>query len=93
MDLAIALNDWCMDQQFQAMPAHATAMLEGYHAQRPLEPEEQRALNEIRQIAAARFSLIHFGTEAGGQFRKDPYEQLTRLKVLQQAVSFATDPL
>ncbi|MBT3645001.1 MAG: phosphotransferase, partial [Gammaproteobacteria bacterium] len=93
MDLAIALNDWCMDQQFQAMPAHATAMLEGYHAQRPLEPEEQRALNEIRQIAAARFSLTRFGAEAGGQFRKDPYEQLTRLKVLQQAVSFATDPL
>ena len=93
MDLAIALNDWCMDQQFQAMPAHATAMLEGYHAQRPLEPEEQRALNEIRQIAAARFSLTRFGTEAGGQFRKDPYEQLTRLKVLQQAVSFATGPL
>jgi len=93
MDLAIALNDWCMNRQFQAMPAHATAMLEGYHAQRPLEPEEQRALNDVRQIAAARFALTRFETEAGGQFRKDPYDQLKRLAVLQQAAPLTTDPL
>ena len=93
MDLAIALNDWCMDQQFQAMPAHVRAMLEGYHAQRPLEPEEQQLLQEVQQIAAARFALTRFGTEAGGRFRKDPYQQLTRLKVLHQAEPIATDPL
>lgn len=93
MDLAIALNDWCMDRQFQTLPAHAAAMLEGYHAQRALEPEELRALNDVRQIAAARFALTRFGTEADGQFRKDPSKQLAQLKALHEAAPMTTDPI
>ena len=37
--------------------------------------------------------LPRFETEAGGQFRKDPYDQLKRLAVLQQAAPLTTDPL
>ncbi|MEZ7965647.1 MAG: homoserine kinase type II [Candidatus Azotimanducaceae bacterium] len=93
MDLAIALNDWCMDEQAQSMPAHTAAMLEGYHEHRPLESEERRALNAVRQIAAARFALTRFGTHADGHFRKDPFEQLMRLEHLRQESAVATDLL
>ena len=92
MDLAIALNDWCMDAHFQSMPAHTAAMLEGYHQQRPLEPEERSALNPVRQIAAARFALTRFATHTGGQFRKNPYEQIKRMQHLGREQAVVTTP-
>jgi homoserine kinase type II len=58
LDLAICLNDWCVDHRsgiddIQRM----TALLSGYQSVRLLEASEHRLLNSMRRAAALRFWL------------------------------------
>ena len=57
-DLAVVLNDWCVDLSSGALvPERAEALLAGYQAERPLESGEQRLLPAMRRAAALRFWL------------------------------------
>jgi homoserine kinase type II len=55
-DLAITINDWCIEQasgEFE--PARAHAMLNAYHAVRPLTEDEQESWRTSLRAAALRF--------------------------------------
>jgi homoserine kinase type II len=55
-DLAITINDWCIEQasgEFE--PARAHAMLNAYHAVRPLTEDEQECWRTSLRAAALRF--------------------------------------
>ena len=55
-DLAVALNDWCIDLPTGAHDAErASAFLRGYQAVRPLEDAERRLLPELARAGALRF--------------------------------------
>jgi Ser/Thr protein kinase RdoA (MazF antagonist) len=61
---------------------HSAAMIQGYETFRPLEPEERSQLPALRMIASARFALTRLETFDGNRFRKDPFDQITRLRQL-----------
>ncbi|MBQ0931457.1 homoserine kinase [Ideonella alba] len=57
-DLAVVLNDWCIDLDSGALDdARAQALLQAYQAVRPLQGAEQRLLPALRRAAALRFWL------------------------------------
>ncbi|NDY91652.1 homoserine kinase [Ideonella livida] len=57
-DLAVVINDWCVDLDSGALqPELAQALLQAYQAERPLSPAEQAALPVLRRGAALRFWL------------------------------------
>ncbi|MBQ0958876.1 homoserine kinase [Ideonella sp. 4Y11] len=57
-DLAVVLNDWCIDLDSGALDeARAQALLQAYQAVRPLQGAEQRLLPAMRRAAALRFWL------------------------------------
>jgi homoserine kinase type II len=56
-DLAIAVNDWCVQADGALDRARLNAMLEAYQAIRPLTKAEQDAWNSMLRIAALRFWL------------------------------------
>jgi homoserine kinase type II len=57
-DLAVVLNDWCIDLDSGALDeARASALLQAYQAVRALTGGEQRLLPAMRRAAALRFWL------------------------------------
>lgn len=55
-DLAITINDWCISQASgEFAPARAQAMLEAYHAVRPLTEDEHECWRTSLRAAALRF--------------------------------------
>lgn len=56
-DLAIAVNDWCVNTDGSLDEARLNAMLNAYQHVRPLTPAEQQAWNSMLRIAALRFWL------------------------------------
>ena len=55
-DLAVALNDWCIDLPTGAHHAErASAFLRGYQAVRPLQEAERRLLPDLARAGALRF--------------------------------------
>ncbi|MDH4181694.1 MAG: homoserine kinase [Betaproteobacteria bacterium] len=55
-DLAVAMNDWCIDQATGAFdPPRAQAMLDAYHAVRPLTEDEYECWRTVLRAAALRF--------------------------------------
>jgi homoserine kinase type II len=81
LDLGIAINDWCSNEQGVENQAASLALLSGYREIRPLEQAEEQALPAARKIAAARFALTRLQTYDAGQFLKDPQEQLRKLAI------------
>jgi homoserine kinase type II len=54
-DVAVALNDWCIDTDTGAFEATRwSAMLEAYEAVRPLQLAERQLLNPMLRAAALR---------------------------------------
>jgi homoserine kinase type II len=56
-DVAITVNDWCINADGMLDQARAQALLRSYHAARPLQPAEQAAWPLALRVAALRFWL------------------------------------
>ncbi len=56
-DLAIAVNDWCVEADGRFDQARLSAMLNAYHAVRPFSAAEQAAWPSLLRMAALRFWL------------------------------------
>jgi len=55
-DLAVTMNDWCIDHASGAFdPARAQAMIDAYHAVRPLTDDEHTSWRTVLRAAALRF--------------------------------------
>ena len=86
-DLAVTMNDWCLDATRRPVPALENALLNGYQHVRPLDTAARLRLPLALAIAALRFWLSRLGAEAPGeevigQGSKDPaeFEALFRLR-------------
>lgn len=81
-DIAIAMNDWCVDSEGRPDTALETALLDGYQRVRPLDNAARMRLPLALAIAALRFWLSRLGApareQAIGQGSKDP-EEFARL--------------
>ena len=55
-DIAVALNDWCVDlESGRLVEERAEALVDAYETVRPLEPAEMRLLPALMRAAAFRF--------------------------------------
>ncbi|MCG6889712.1 MAG: homoserine kinase [Gammaproteobacteria bacterium] len=57
LDIAVLLNDWCIDQDYQLIDTRVSAVIDGYQQQRCLEPAEIEALPLMLRLTALRFWL------------------------------------
>jgi homoserine kinase type II len=90
-DLAVVLNDWCINLDTGALvPERAQALLGAYQAQRPCTGDELRLLPGLRRAAALRFWLSrladwHLPRDASLLTPKDPahFERVLRQCIAQ----------
>ncbi len=76
-DIAVLLNDWCIDREAALDPARSTALIEAYHSLRPLQANEIEALPLMLRFTALRFwmSRLHdrvFPMSGELTYSKDP---------------------
>ena len=57
LDIAVLLNDWCIDQHYQLVETRVSAVLDAYQQERSLGLAEIRALPLMLRLAALRFWL------------------------------------
>lgn len=84
-DVAVCLNAWCFEPDFQFNVTKARALLRGYSSVRALTDNERTSLPVLCQGAAIRFLLTRLfdwvNTPPGALVtRKDPIEYLRRLR-------------
>ncbi len=88
-DLAVCLNDWCIDLATgQSLPAHAESLIGAYHATRPLTPAERQCLPAMLRAGALRFWIsrlwdFHLPREASMLKAHDPahFERVLRQRL------------
>lgn len=93
IDIAITVNDWCVNQDSTTDPVREHALLAGYQSVRPLHAEEKQQWQHSLCFAALRFwiSRLRFqqqqrDTPDGAHFpAKDPDEYRNRYRFLVQS--------
>ncbi len=88
-DLAVCLNDWCLDARDGGLDeARAQTLVDAYEQVRPLLPAEKRLLPALLRAAALRFWLSrladwHLPREAEMLSPKDPlhFERVLRARI------------
>lgn len=93
-DVAVCLNAWCFEADFQFNVTKARALLRAYSAVRALSEAERSGLPVLCQGAALRFLLTRLfdwvNTPVGAMVtRKDPVEYLRRLRFFMQVEGVA----
>lgn len=98
IDIAVLLNDWCIDESYQLVAARVSVVLEAYQQLRPLEAEEIEALPLMLRISALRFWLsrlydMAFPLSGDLTFIKspDPFREMHRLRSTQSNVPGLAD--
>ncbi len=84
-DLAISLNAWCFEKDFQFNLTKGRMLIRGYESVRPLAPAELAALPMLARGAALRFLLTRaydwLNTPAGAIVKPhDPMDYMRRLR-------------
>lgn len=97
-DLAITLTAWCFDKQHHFVPERGEAMLQGYHALKPLSGAELQALPLLLRGAALRFLLTRLHDwlhhpEGAHVKPKDPLEYLEKLTFFRRHAATLTATL
>ena len=88
-DIAVCLNDWCIDlESGRLVEERAVALVDAYAAVRPLSGSEQRLLPALMRAAALRFWLsrlwdLHLPRDAAMLTAHDPthFERVLRERV------------
>jgi len=76
-DLAVTINDWCMNGNVERNKQNSAALLEAYQTVRPIEQHERDAWQVVLRAAALRFWLSrlqdkHFPRDGEMTHIKDP---------------------
>lgn len=94
-DVAIAVNDWCVNEDGTLDYARVQALLSAYHAVRPLSEAEHTAWPGMLRIAATRFWLsrlndLHFPQAGELTHAKDPryFERILRNSIEHSAAIY-----
>ena len=93
-DLAICLNAWCFEKNYELNTTKSRALIRGYQSVRPLEPAELDALPVLARGAALRFLLTRahdwLNTPPGAIVKPhDPLDYLRRLRFHRTITSVA----
>jgi len=99
-DIAVLLNDWCIDESYQLIADRVSVVLEAYQRLRPLEADETDALPILLRISALRFWLSRlydraFPLSGDLTFTKSPdtFREMHRLRSTQSIVPGLADPV
>jgi homoserine kinase type II len=91
-DLAIAINDWCVNADGSLDKSRVMAMLKAYHVVRPLTVQEKAVWTDMLPIAALRFWLSrlkdkHFPHAGELTHAKDPqhFQKILKWGIQHQA--------
>ena len=93
-DIAICLNAWCFEKDFQFNVTKSRALIRAYEDVRPLTSAEREAMPSLARGAALRFLLTRahdwLDTPAGAIVKPhDPLAYLRRLRFHQGVTSFS----